>query len=153
MRKERHSKILEIIEKTPITTQEELLNELEKSEIPVTQATISRDIKYLRLVKTLDRNGIYRYTIMQGTADEEISKKFVSLFRETVISIETVENFICIKCFSGMAKAISTTLEAMNFRNVVGSIAGNDTIFIMTKSGDSAQELELMIHQHLENKK
>ena len=151
MRTARHEKILEIIGKYPITTQEELLDKLKETGIPVTQATISRDIKYLRLVKTLDEDGFYHYISMKAVSQNPMSGKFIAILREAVISMDCAVNILCVKCHTGMANAACATIDSLKFENIVGTISGDDTIFILLKSAADANELKNVLVDYLED--
>lgn len=150
MRSARHEKILELIEKFPVTTQEELLERLKESGMPVTQATISRDIKYLRLVKTLNESGVYHYTAIKATTQSKMSGKFLAILREAIISMEYSGNILCVKCYTGMANAACATIDNMNFESVVGTISGDDTIFILLKSPNDAHQIKNILQEYLE---
>lgn len=104
MKTKRHAKILEIIRTRPVDTQEELLRWLKESGFDVTQATVSRDIKELRLIKTLDTDGRYRYSTVK-LENDTMSSKFHSLFADAVVNIDYAGNIVVIKCLSGMAQA------------------------------------------------
>ena len=140
MKTKRHAKILEIIHSTPVDTQDELLKRLRESGFEVTQATVSRDIKELRLVKTLDSDGQYRYSTARQQNDH-ISSKFHSLFNDAVIGIDYAGNIVVIKCLTGMAQAACAAMDSLHWDNVVGTLAGDDTILCITKS--EAQSVEL----------
>lgn len=140
MKTKRHAKILEIIHSTPVDTQEELLRCLRENGFDVTQATVSRDIKELRLVKALDGNGRYRYTTAKRESDH-ISSKFHSLFADAVVSIDYAGNMVVIHCLNGMAQAACAAMDSLHWNNLVGTLAGDDTIFCVTKSEASAVDL------------
>lgn len=140
MKTRRQAKILELIMLKPIDTQEELLAELKQNGFDVTQATISRDIKDLRLVKTLDSDGNYRYST--GHHDfSGISTKFHSIFTDSVLSVDYAGNIAVIKCFAGMAQAACAALDSMKWDGVVGTLAGEDTILIITRSEEHSIQL------------
>lgn len=140
MKSGRHAKILDIISEYRIETQDELLKRLKEEGYKATQATISRDIKDLRLVKTLGSDGKYRYT--SGTrASSDIRSNFAALFSTSVSSIEAAQNIVVIKTLSGMAQAVCAALDSTDFTAVVGTIAGDDTIFIACRSSQFAQSL------------
>ena len=123
MKTRRHAKILELIKEHDIDTQDELLLYLRESGFDVTQATVSRDIKELRLVKTLSRAGKYRYS----TGSENISdmsSKFYSLFGDSVLSVESAQNILVIRCMVGMAQAVCASLDSMHWPAFVGTLAG-----------------------------
>ncbi|MDR2654721.1 MAG: arginine repressor [Oscillospiraceae bacterium] len=146
MRTNRHAKILELIEREKITTQEELMQRLKEEGIPVTQATISRDIKHLRLMKALDKDGVYRYESPKASRLGNVSDKFFSIFKETVMSVDMAGNIVCIRCYTGMANAACAALDSMEFENVVGTISGDDTVFVLMRSpGDASRMKETML--------
>lgn len=133
MKSRRHARILEIIAQRPVETQDELLNILRAEGYKATQATISRDIKDLRLVKTLGADGKYRYiTAEKKTSD--LQSGFSSIFGSAITSIEPAENLVVIKTLGGMAQAVCASIDSLNFGSVVGTIAGDDTIFIACRS-------------------
>lgn len=141
MKTRRHAKILELIKETDIDTQEELLRRLKENGFDVTQATVSRDIKELRLAKTMSRTGKYKYsTGNENTTD--MSSKFYSLFSDSVVSVEAAQNLIVIKCMTGMAQAVCTSMDAMYWQGFVGTLAGEDTIFIVCRNETAAQETQ-----------
>lgn len=140
MKIERHSRILEIINSYEIETQEELALELNKIGMDVTQATVSRDIKELKLIKVLSESGKYKYATIANTS-AVVSDKLINIFSQTVIQIDYVQNFVVIKTLSGSASAAAEAIDSLNFDGVVGSIAGNNNIFIMTRSEDKAFSL------------
>ena len=141
MKLKRHEKILEIINEKPITTQEELVEELNRVGFKVTQATVSRDIKELRLVKTLSRSGKYKYST-GSESNNDMSAKFYSLFRDSVLSVEAAGNMLVIKCMTGMAQAVCASMDAMHWQNFVGTLAGEDTIFIVCRTDAAAQDAQ-----------
>jgi transcriptional regulator of arginine metabolism len=121
---------LELINGHEIDTQEKLAAMLKKSGYKVTQATISRDIKELQLVKTMTPAGKYKYTVSAG-ADQAASDRFVKIFRETVQSIEYSGNIIVIKTLSGCANAACEAIDSLHFANILGSIAGDNTLMLV----------------------
>jgi len=136
----RHSKILEIINSQDIETQEELAEELKKSGMNVTQATVSRDIKELKLIKVLANSGKYKYATIMHT-ESLMSNKLVSIFTQTVIQVENVDNFVVVRTISGSASAAAEAIDSLNFEGVAGTIAGDNTIFVLTRSSDKAQTI------------
>lgn len=144
MKKKRHSMILKLIEKYSIGTQEELLDRLKENGFNSTQATVSRDIKELRLVKQMDKKGSYRYVEGKSETDEYLSK-FNAIFAHSVISSDYAGNTVVIKCFTGMAQAACATFDNMEWEGLVGTIAGDDTIFALCRTENLAQELKLSI--------
>ena len=140
MKVRRHAKILEIIEQYDIDTQEELLQRLKEAGFEATQATISRDIKALRLVKTLSSNGNYCYKV-HAREDANMSSKFYSIFQESVVHVDCAGNIVCIKCLTGMANAVCAMLDSMHWQGVVGTLAGDDTIFVLLRTPQNAAGL------------
>lgn len=138
MKKRRQAKIIEIITQNNVETQEELQEMLNKYGFEVTQATISRDIKELRLVKDLSSSGRYVYSAGKKNV-ENIKHRAGGIFNESIISIDYALNTVVIKCFSGMANAACAAIDSMNLNEILGSIAGDDTIFILCRSEDTAQ--------------
>ncbi|MCM1114437.1 MAG: arginine repressor [Clostridium sp.] len=138
MKKRRHAKILELVTNKNIETQEELQNYLLKCGFDVTQATISRDIKELRLVKELSDKGRYVYSTGKK-ANNDTLRRTGGIFSDSIISVEHALNTVCIKCFSGMAVAVCTAIDAMEWTGVVGTISGDDTIFVLCKTEDFAK--------------
>lgn len=151
MKIQRHAKILEIINTKDVDTQEELADELKKSGMDVTQATVSRDIKELKLIKVLSEKGTYKYaTISQN--EGFLSNKLVNVFSNTVINVENVQNFVVVKTLSGSGSAAAEAIDSMNFEGIVGTIAGDNTIFILTMNEEKAQEIVKKLKKMLSNK-
>lgn len=141
MKVQRQSKILELIDQYAIETQEELSDKLRACGFEVTQATVSRDIKELRLVKILSEKGGYRYALSVPETVAGIANKFRIIFHESVTKVDNAMNFVCIRTLPGMAHAAAAAVDAMNWNGVVGTLAGDDTIFIMMKSEEKATEI------------
>ncbi len=144
----RHQKILELIKIHKIDTQQQLLELLLEDGCDVTQATVSRDIKELRLHKTAQSDGSYKY-VSGLSAQSEIASGFDSLLAKAVVSIEYSMNMIVIKTYSGMAQAVCASIDAMDSGDVLGTIAGDDTIFIVTRSEQMSMELSRLIRSKL----
>lgn len=140
MKTTRHSKILDIISKKEIETQEELVRELNEAGFKVTQATISRDIKDLRLTKIPDERGGYKYTSVDK-AETGITPKMKQLFVNTVISINSANNIIVIKTLAGSASAIGVVVDALKHPAVLGSVSGDDTIMIVVASNEQVPDV------------
>lgn len=140
MKYSRHAKILEIIENNEIETQEELAEFLKKSGINVTQATVSRDIKELRLIKVLAKNGRYKYASMKQQ-ESAISDRLVKIFKDSILSIDYAGNIIVLKTLSGAANAACAAIDALDVKELVGTIAGDDTIFILARDPEMVGEL------------
>ncbi len=137
----RHQRILDIVRSKPIKTQEDLAEELAREGIAVTQATISRDIKELRLIKAPVGDGSYRYTIPVDRNIEDINRRIERVFREAVMSIEDSENMVVVKTLEGAAQAVGAIIDDLDWPEVVGSLAGDDTILVVVKSAESAPEV------------
>ena len=131
----RHSKILELINQYDIETQEELAAKLQEAGFAVTQATVSRDIRELKLMKIAKPDGGSRYTVM-GQRDSQNSEKYIRVLKDAFLSMEMAQNILVIKTVSGMANAAGAALDNMNYSEVVGCIAGDDTIACINRSTD-----------------
>jgi transcriptional regulator of arginine metabolism len=140
MKLARHAKILEIINSQDIETQEELAEELKKSGMNVTQATVSRDIKELKLIKVLSETGKYKYATITHT-ESFMSNKLVNIFSQTVINVETVENFVVVRTISGSASAAAEAIDSLNFDGIAGTLAGDNTIFVLARTPEKAQTI------------
>lgn len=136
----RHSKILEIIELCEIETQEDLANSLKEAGFNVTQATVSRDIKELRLIKVLTKDGKYKYATIKQQ-DSMISDRFLKLFRDSVTGIDFSGNIIVIKTLIGAANAAAAAIDAIDVKEIIGCIAGDDTIFLLVKNEDDIKKV------------
>lgn len=134
MKMERHSKIVELIGKYEIETQEELAEHLEKAGFRVTQATVSRDIRELKLTKISGENGRQRYVVMQNQGT--FSDKYIRILKDGYLSMDMAQNILVIRTVSGMAMAVAAALDAMHFHEIVGCIAGDDTIMCAVRSVD-----------------
>lgn len=149
MKKRRQAKILDIIKNFNIETQEELQERLRESGFEVTQATISRDIKELRLVKELSDNGRYIYSSGKKSTNDSVSARAAGIFVDSVISVDYAVNTVCIKCFSGMAGAACAAIDSMHWSDVLGTIAGDDTIFVLCRSENAARNFTLNLEKSL----
>lgn len=138
MKNSRHTKILEIISENVIETQDDLIEKLRESGFPVTQATVSRDIKQLGLVKTATKSGGYKYTASKSEASGN-EVKYKNIMKETVLSAQNAENIVVVKTYSGMANAAAAAMDALAGDEIVGSIAGDDTIFVVVRTDEDAE--------------
>lgn len=138
MKQSRQGKILEIIAENTIETQEQLIDKLNEAGYNVTQATVSRDIRELRLMKISCGFGIYKY-VVSNQEPHSHSAKYLNILRETVTSIEHAGNLVVVKTYAGMAQAAAAALDSMNWTEIIGSIAGDDTIMIVLRSGDTSR--------------
>lgn len=138
MKAQRQAKIVEIISNANVETQEQLLQALTDQGFNSTQATISRDIKELRIVKELTSLGTYRYCVPEKDAPPAISDRLNNIFRECVISVDYTENLVVIHTLPGMANAAASALDAMRSGAVLGTLAGDDTVVIVMREGHAA---------------
>ena len=138
MKQKRHTAILELIEKYEIETQEELVELLNNEGYNVTQATVSRDIKSLRLIKTVGSNGLYKYS-----KSEEKNKRAShhNIIFQSAISVDYAQNIVIIKTNSGMAQGTAAVIDSMNLSEIMGTIAGDDTIMCVVKTEHEAENL------------
>ncbi len=140
MKINRHAKIIELISKYNIETQEELAERLNQDGFSVTQATVSRDIRDLKLTKVPGENGRQKYAVIQK-ADNVMSEKYIRVLKEGYASMDMAQNILVIKTVSGMAMAVAAAVDAMNWHEVVGCIAGDDTIMCAVRSVDETIEV------------
>ena len=133
MKVNRHAKIVELINKYQIETQEELASYLNQEGFKVTQATVSRDIRDLKLTKVPAGEGKQRYAPHQS-GDSEMGEKYIRVLRDGFVSMDMAQNILVIKTVSGMAMAVCAAIDAMEWKEVVGSIAGDDTIMCAIRS-------------------
>ena len=150
MKRKRHALILELIQQYEITTQDELLAKLRENGFEVTQATVSRDIKELRLVKAMSPSGQYRYMAGAAQGDEYLAK-FYTIFSGSVISVDYAGNTCVVKCYAGMAQAACAAIDAMHFEGIVGPLAGDDTIFVLCRTPELTQQLKSSLDKMLQN--
>lgn len=139
----RHIKIMELINSKDVDTQEELATYLNEIGVNVTQATVSRDIRELNLIKVIGNSGKYKYTT-SSPKDTFLLNKLVNIFEKTVLHVENINNFIVIKTISGSAPAAAEAIDLLKFEGIKGTIAGNNEIFIITKDTEKA---EIVVHQ------
>jgi len=138
MKAQRQAKIMEIISTTNVETQEQLLAALQEAGINSTQATISRDIKELRIVKELTSFGTYRYTTSARELPSTFSARLNAIFRECVTGFDYAQNIIVIHTLPGLANAAASALDTMNMSVILGTIAGDDTVFVVMRDNNSA---------------
>ena len=149
MKNDRQEKLLQIISDIPIETQEQLLAELSRRGIQSTQATISRDIKQLHLIKEPTGQGTYRYAISAKRAHLNFADRQRTIFRECVLSVDYAQNIVVIKTMVGMANAAAAALDSMEYDEIVGSIAGDDTVFLVLRDSESAMDFCMEVRQQL----
>ena len=138
MKSQRQAKILEIIAEKNVETQEQLLAELQSAGFRGTQATISRDIKELRIVKELTSLGTYRYTTSASEVGGSFSSRLNTIFRECVVGFDFAQNIVVIRTLPGLASAAGSAIDAMNLNVIVGSLAGDDTVIVIMRDTNAA---------------
>ena len=138
MKAQRQAKIMEIISTSNVETQEQLLAALQDAGFNSTQATISRDIKELRIVKELTSFGTYRYTTAAREVPASFSGRLNTIFRECVTSFDYAQNIIVIHTLPGLANAAASALDAMNISVILGTLAGDDTVMVVMRDTNSA---------------
>ena len=151
MKTKRQTKMLELIKKYDIETQEELAAYLREEGFDVTQATVSRDIRELKLSKIATGNGKQKYIILKND-DSHLGDKFIRVLRDGFVSMSMAQNILVIKTVQGMAMAVAAALDAMKFPEIVGCIAGDDTIMAAVKSVDDTMIVMEKINKILEGK-
>lgn len=149
MKTNRQSKIIEIIQKNEVETQDELSALLEKDGFRVTRATVSRDIRELKLTKIPTAGGRQKYAVITD-APENLSKKYERVLREGFLSMDMAQNILVIKTVSGMASAVCAAIDAMKMREIVGSIAGDDTIMCAIRTVDDTYAVMKKIRRIVE---
>ena len=137
MKLKRHTKILELIHEYEIETQEELAQRLEEAGFKVTQATVSRDIRELCLTKVANKKGRSVYAVLQGQ-NPNLSEKYSRVLRDAFVSMDTSQNILVIKTVPGMAMGVAAALDELKFSEIIGSIAGDDTVISVIKTADQS---------------
>ena len=138
MKNDRQSMILEIISQENIETQEQLLSRLQERGVTSTQATISRDIKQMHLIKEPVGRGVYKYAVSGNRTKLNFAEKLRTIFRESITSIACAQNIVVLKTMPGLASAACSALDNMDINYMVGSLAGDDTAFLVMKDAESA---------------
>ena len=150
MKSKRQAKIIEIISNQSVETQEQLLAALQAEGFRGTQATISRDIKELRIVRELTSLGTYRYTTSTNEVGGSFSNKLNTIFRECVISFDYAQNIIVIKTLPGLASAAGSAIDSMNLSVILGTLAGDDTVMVVMRDSNAAAafcgEIKSLVH-------
>ncbi len=140
MKSIRQAAILELIEKNNIETQSQLIEELEKAGISSTQATVSRDIKELHIIKELTPDGSYRYAILHRKERQNHTARLQAIFRECVTSCVCAQNIVVIKTLPGLAQAACSAIDSMNIESLAGTLGGDDTAFLCMYTAEEARE-------------
>ena len=143
MKEQRQSRILSLIQKQDIGTQEDLATTLENEGFSVTQATVSRDIRELKLTKVTSKNGVQKYVAL-ANVEQQVSEKVVRVFKDAFVSLDYAGNTIVIRTLVGMGNAVAAAIDAFNIQEIIGTLAGDDTIFCLVKHED---HIETVIDQ------
>ncbi len=142
MKEKRHEKIIELIEQYDIETQDELADRLREAGFQVTQATVSRDIRKLKLSKVPGRNGRQKYALLTGQ-NHQMAEKYVGILRQAFVSMDSAQNILVIKTVSGMAMALATALDNIDWKEILGCVAGDDTVMCVIRTeADTAAVME-----------
>lgn len=141
-KKERQALIVQLIEEYPIDSQEELMTRLEKAGVDVTQATVSRDIKELMIIRRPDADGNHRYQLMEMGEDNPSDDRLTQLFADLVQDIKRVEFMLVIRTLPGYGNRLGAAIDDEEFPNIIGTLAGHDTIYVTAPSVAAAEELE-----------
>lgn len=149
MKRTRQLEILNIIQTTDVENQEQLLTYLKERGITATQATISRDIKQLRLVKELSHSGTYRYVTSDRKNTASSASRLRNIFKEGVTSVEVAQNIVVVKTMPGLASAACSALDGMEIQGMVGSLAGDDTGILIMRDNECAEAFSSEVHKLL----
>ncbi|MBR5571077.1 MAG: arginine repressor [Oscillospiraceae bacterium] len=149
MKNDRQEKLLQIISEENIETQEQLLQRLEARGIRSTQATISRDIKQLHLIKEPTGFGTYRYAVSTHRTRLNFAEKLRNIFRECVLSVDYAQNLVVVKTMAGLAGAAASALDGMENDEIIGSIAGDDTVLVVLRDTESAADFCVQMREQL----
>ncbi|SFC97006.1 arginine repressor [Clostridium uliginosum] len=148
MKSKRHTKILEIISSKEVETQEELAEELKSQGFDITQATVSRDIKTLKLIKVQAQSGKSKYVVSSGE-ERNIVDRLSNILSNTVISVENIDKMVVIKTISGSGSAAAEAIDNLEGSDIAGTVAGDNTIFILVRSLEKAEELVSKIRKRI----
>ena len=149
MKNDRQRRILEIVEREAIDTQEQLQQKLQEQGVTCTQATISRDIKQLHLIKEPIGQGRYRYTVSSQRNKLNVADKLRTIYRESIISVDSAQNIVVIKTMAGLANAAAAAMDGMSISGMVGTLAGDDTALLVMKDAEMAKGFCEDIHEML----
>ncbi len=149
MKFQRQAAIIDLISNYEIDTQEELTARLREKGFNSTQATVSRDIKELRLIKIASSHGGYRYSVAESEQDSGFAPRMRNIFRECVVKVDVAQNLVVLKTITGMANAAAAALDSMKIGNIIGTIAGDDNVLIILKDNETAQRFFEETHEML----
>lgn len=148
MKNKRQEAIIQLISQYEIQTQEELIRRLEERGFAATQATVSRDIRELKLMKGTGEGGVHKYTL--PTAPKTAAPRFGSSLHESIVHIDSAENLIVVKTYPGMASAVASCIDTFNIHEIVGCVAGDDAILVVVRSRDEALSLRERLRRMIE---
>ena len=148
MKRNRQEKMLDLISRYEIDTQDELIARLRECGYDVTQATVSRDIRELKIAKMMTGQGTYRY-VLPKQAPRTAGPSFSATLIDSIISVESACNIIVIKTYPGLANAVAVGIDGMNFVQILGCVAGDDTIMVATRDAESASMIADRMHELL----
>ena len=140
MKSQRQNRILELVSKYEIETQEDMMSRLQSEGFKVTQATVSRDLRELKLTKTLTARGTYRYSVSSGRAHAG-NVRLNNAMVDSIVQVEYSFNNVVVRTYPGLAAAVASAIDAMNMSNILGCVAGDDTIIIVTLNEESSKEI------------
>ena len=149
MKAKRQQEILRIIEETDVETQDQLLTILRERGVQSTQATISRDIKELHLIKELTGYGTYKYAVSERKTSLNFAGRLRTIFKEGVTSFDVAQNIVVLKTMPGLAQAAAAAIDGMEIADLVGSLGGDDTVILIMRTNEAAQEFCSEIHTML----
>lgn len=138
MKEQRQSAILTLIQNNEIETQEDLAQALENQGFSVTQATVSRDIRELKLTKVSSKKGGQKYVVLSHY-EQQVSEKVIRVFRDAIVKIDSAGNMIVIRTLTGMGNAVAAAIDAFHIEEIVGTLAGDDTIFCVVRNEETVQ--------------
>lgn len=149
MKNKRHEKIIDIINSKDIETQEELADELRGAGFDVTQATVSRDIKILKLIKVSTNSGTYKYGVLNGGNIDESKKieRYRNIIASSILSMETIDKTLVIRTLPGAASVVGEVLDSLNLEDIAGNIAGDNTIFVLVRNSNSLENIQDKINK------
>jgi len=153
MKEKRQKLILELISNQPVETQQQLQELLEKNGVSCTQATLSRDLRTLGLVKQTELNGSTRYRVNPLSTEDNDLQRLLNIAKMAALSTEAAQNIVVIKTLPGLAGAVASFMDKLEQRGLVGTIAGNDTILLVLKDNEAADDLRLLIQELLSGKR
>ena len=151
MKKHRQEKMLELISRYEIDTQDELIERLRDHGYEVTQATVSRDIRELKIAKMTTGNGTYRYVLPKQQSDAATGMRFSNTLIDSIVSVDHACNIVVLKTYAGLAQAVAVGIDGMNMHQVLGCVAGDDTILIVARDAECATVIADRIRMLLKN--